>query len=242
MLVVSSAAAALLSACIRRVGGSGLAERRPVRALFRSPGGCGAGFCANCGAGVLLSCCIAVWHRAFREGNGRGVAAIVSGVPGCSRPPKFRPLAFALVKRSWGRWLLRLHRAGSTWQRGFTRLDRWNRKPHDGPAKMVFATIPGVAVFYLRQLLVPLQYSLFYPDLRDALLYSAGSGPGPDPGGGSAAALVWLARQSKVGITPSLSCSWSFPALPVLNLDGVWGAAIFNTLPVHIPGLGGASV
>ncbi len=81
-------------------------------------------------------------------------------------------------------------------------------------AKMVFATIPGVAVFYLRQLLVPLQYSLFYP-ISATLLYQQAAVPAQILVV-AAAALVWLARQSKVYAFFVLLLV--LPALPVFNL------------------------
>jgi protein O-mannosyl-transferase len=100
----------------------------------------------------------------------------------------------------------RLHALG-----GFAPVDRgWT-------PRMMLWTAPGVLVFYLRQLLVPIEYSLFYPIFplirfswratAEPLLLIALAG----------GFLIWIARQSKPLAFAALLAV--VPILPVLNLN-----------------------
>lgn len=81
--------------------------------------------------------------------------------------------------------------------------------------RMLIATAPSVLVFYLRQLLVPMEYSLFYPiapiatfgwkaTVEPLLILTA-----------AAVALIWLARRSRTFAFAALLLV--VPLLPVLN-------------------------
>lgn len=80
--------------------------------------------------------------------------------------------------------------------------------------RMVAATAPGVVLLYLRQLLVPFQYSLFYGAGASASL-SRAIGPAIIVVLG-AAVLVWIASRSKVYAFCALLLA--IPMLPALNL------------------------
>lgn len=80
--------------------------------------------------------------------------------------------------------------------------------------RILAATLPGVALFYLRQLLLPFKYSLFYGAVANASLAHA-LVPTVIVVLVSAA-LVWIASRSKVYAFSALL--FAIPMLPALNL------------------------
>lgn len=82
-------------------------------------------------------------------------------------------------------------------------------------ARMIAATMPGTVVFYLRQLLLPIQYSMFYPVYASAQFASRQTLLAMPIVVLAAGALLWLAWRSKAFAFAALLLV--LPVLPVLN-------------------------
>jgi hypothetical protein len=108
-------------------------------------------------------------------------------------------------------------------------------------AKMMVLTAPGVLVFYLRQLLAPFEYSLFYPIFPLAHFSWRYTGEPLLLIAMAAVFLVWIVWQSKPASRGSMAFAALLlvvPILPVLNLNAFTFDDFQHDRYVYLPSAG----